>query len=271
MSSQRLTIPPTLSLLLHDVTDSPATSGFMQPTAFRYKHSTSLFNRYLDVVERSNATVTTHSETDQQRPAGKCTVSFTFDDGGASAPIAADLLESRNWRGLFFVTTNLIGTRGFLTPSQIRDLDARGHVIGSHSCSHPDIFRRLTRRQMQVEWLESRVALEDLLGHQVNVASVPGGDCDRITIEEAARAGLTRLFTSEQVTRPWWHSGVTCYGRMMMLNSTPPESLQRWLRHPAVGVIPERALRFAKSSIKSLIGPLYMQMMQRRRAMHEHA
>ena len=134
MSSEHLTTAPLLSLLLHDVTDSPGTSGFMQPTAFRYKHSTSLFNRYLDVVEQSHATVSTLSGADKHKSAGKCTVSFTFDDGGASAPIAADLLESRNWRGLFFVTTNLIGTRGFLTPSQIRDLDARGHVIGSHSC-----------------------------------------------------------------------------------------------------------------------------------------
>jgi len=268
---------PVLSLLLHDVTDKPQLSGFMQPTASRYKHSTTVFQQYLDVVEQSGVSVSTLDQTtlpaiaDKCIAGHKCSVAFTFDDGGASAPIAADMLEQRNWRGIFFVTTDLIGTKGFLSASQIRDLAQRGHVIGSHSCSHPDVFRRLNRQQMKYEWSQSRTVLEGLLGRNVDVASVPGGDCDNITIEEAAQAGLTNLFTSEQVTSSWQQAGATCFGRMMMLNNTPPETLQRWLRYPQVGVLPERAMRFAKSSVKSLMGPLYPKLMHRRRAMHEHA
>ena len=260
-----------LSLLLHDVTDEPHRSGFMQPTAFRYKHSVSAFGEYLDAVEESGLPVTVLQDHGLDLRTASCRISFTFDDGGASACTAADLLEQRNWRGLFFVTTGLIGKRGFLTSRQICDLASRGHVIGSHSCTHPDVFRSLSRQHMRQEWTDSRNLLQDLLGQPVNVGSVPGGDCDNVTIEEAATAGLTTLFTSEQVTTSWDYAGATCYGRMMMLNSTAPETLRRWLRHPTVGVLPERAVRFAKSSVKSLMGPFYMRLVERRRAQHEHA
>ena len=57
---------------------------------------------------------------------------FTFDDGGASAQAAADVLEAHGLRGHFFVTANFIGTRGFVDGAAIRDLDRRGHVVGSH-------------------------------------------------------------------------------------------------------------------------------------------
>lgn len=256
-----------LSLLLHDVTDDPGTSGFMQPTAFRYKHSVSQFLDYLDVVESTGLPITTVVEPLQ---AGT-SVSFTFDDGGAAAPIAADLLEDRGWRGLFFITTDLIGQRGFMNAAQICDLHRRGHVIGSHSCSHPDIFRSLTRAQMQREWSQSRDELQQLLGADVTAGSVPGGDCCRSAVEEAAAAGLLHLFTSEQLTRPWIQAGTTCYGRLMMVDTTAPETLSRWLRYPTVGILPERIVRFTKTSVKQLMGPMYRRLVQRRRAQHEHA
>ena len=263
---------PVLGLLLHDVTDAPETSGFLQPTAFRYQHSVDLFRRYLDVVEASGLAVVTDpvrsSELSEDLHA---TVAITFDDGGTSAETAAGLLEERGWRGTFFVTTDLIGTNGFLTQSQLRDLDGRGHRIGSHSCSHPDVFRRLSRQTMRREWCQSRDVLQQLLGHAVTSASVPGGDCDAATIEEASSAGLTQVFTSEQLTKPWQYAGAVCFGRLMMLRTTRPETLQRWLKYPNPGILPERALRFTKSGVKRLPGPFYLKMMQHRRALHERS
>ena len=64
---------------------------------------------------------------------------ITFDDGGVSAlQTTADLLEKYGWRGVFFVTTDRIGTPTFLNADHVRELHRRGHVIGSHSCSHPE-------------------------------------------------------------------------------------------------------------------------------------
>ena len=47
---------------------------------------------------------------------------LTFDDGGKSAVRIADLLDKKGWKGHFFVTTSLIDTSGFVTPSNILDL-----------------------------------------------------------------------------------------------------------------------------------------------------
>lgn len=256
-----------IGLLLHDVTDDFSSSGFQQPTAQRYKHSIAQFVQYLDDVEFTGLPVVTPESADAVP--GQPVVTFTFDDGGASAPIAAELLEERGWRGVFFITTGLLNRPGFMTDLQVRDLRSRGHLIGSHSCSHPDVFRSLSRHQMADEWVRSRDVLQQLLGEPIHTASIPGGDCSSTTIEEASAAGLTKIFTSEQITHSWSQSGAACFGRMMMLDTTSRDTLMRWLTHPTVGILPERALRFTKSHVKKLMGPLYLSLVRQRRALHE--
>src|SRR5262249_60003963 len=71
---------------------------------------------------------------------------ITVDDGGVSYHrFIADRLEERGWRGHAFVSTDFIGAPGFLTASEIRELDDRGHIIGSHSASHPSRFSQCHR------------------------------------------------------------------------------------------------------------------------------
>lgn len=256
-----------ISLLLHDVTDDCTSSGFQQPTAHRYKHSRRQFGEYLDTVAASGLPVVASPG----RKAAGPTVQFTFDDGGSGALLAAELLEARGWRGLFFVTTDLVGSRGFLSADQIVDLAGRGHRIGSHSCSHPDVFRDLTEAQMQREWKNSRRFLEDVLGTEVVDVSVPGGDLSGTAVRQAAAAGYQHVYTSEQTTQPWQQADVLCFGRMAMVSSTSPQTLSRWLNYPRAGVLPEKLQRLTKSGIKRVIGPAYRSLMQRRRALHEPA
>ena len=52
------------------------------------------------------------------------------------------MLERYGWPGYFFVATDWIGRPGFLNAAQFRELDSRGHVIGSHSCSYPERMAR---------------------------------------------------------------------------------------------------------------------------------
>ena len=274
MNDKASTNQTSICLLLHDVSDRPASSGFTQPTAARYKHSVRQFADYLEAVGETELPVVPSVQTPDvlpvdRNPAQAPTVTFTFDDGGAAAPTAAKLLEDRGWRGLFFVTTDLIGTPGFMNEAQIIDLHQRGHVIGSHSCSHPDVFRSLNRQEMRDEWQQSRNVLQRIIDSEVDCVSVPGGDHDRITLEEAASAGYRKIFTSEQQTRPWPCGDATCYGRLMMVETTSPETLQRWLFHPTIGILPERFLRFTKSSVKQLMGPMYVRLMQKRRQLHK--
>src|SRR5207247_10334893 len=115
---------------------------------------------------------------------------LTFDDGGVSAySHIADELEERGWRGYFFIATNWIGKPGFLTSSQIREIRARGHIIGSHSCSHPARMSHHTLGDIIHEWSRSSAVLADILGQQILTASVPGGYYSEKVARAAAIAG----------------------------------------------------------------------------------
>jgi peptidoglycan/xylan/chitin deacetylase (PgdA/CDA1 family) len=129
-------------------------------------------------------------------------VFLTFDDGEASAlTIVADLIESYGWRGHFFITTDFIGQPGFLNRGEIAELDRRGHLIGSHSCSHPVPMSRCSPAQLEHEWRDSAALLADITGAPVRVASVPGGYYSRVVAETAMDAGIRILFTSEPTER----------------------------------------------------------------------
>jgi peptidoglycan/xylan/chitin deacetylase (PgdA/CDA1 family) len=147
---------------------------------------------------------------------------ITFDDGGASAMVAADALERHRFVGHFFITVNYLGTSGFLAEPDVRALRKRGHAIGSHSCSHPLRMGRCSRNQLREEWTRSRAALADILGEDVPDASVPGGDFAPAVAEGAAAAGFTRLFTSEPVPGSRFRHGLTIQGRFVIQRWTSP-------------------------------------------------
>src|SRR5439155_9216366 len=124
------------ALMYHDVVDAGAedTSGFAGRDAALYKITPELFAAHLDAI--GEPLPARPVLPDPPGPPGLPGPLFTFDDGGVSAMRAAELLEARRLVGRFLITTNYIGTRGFLTQSDIRELGRRGHIVGSHSCSH---------------------------------------------------------------------------------------------------------------------------------------
>jgi peptidoglycan/xylan/chitin deacetylase (PgdA/CDA1 family) len=215
---------PLISLLFHDVyATDPSESGFNGPVANRYKVSRPAFLAALDALK--SAGIQMGTVTRAGLPA-RDRVLFTVDDGGVSfATEIADALEARGWRGHCFVTTGAIGSTGFLSASDIRDLDRRGHAIGSHSATHPTRFSACSAAAMHREWAESRAALEDLLGHEVRLASLPGGYLSLRAAEMASCAGLRTLFTSEPVRQPWIVDRCTLIGRFTVRADSPPSSL----------------------------------------------
>jgi peptidoglycan/xylan/chitin deacetylase (PgdA/CDA1 family) len=204
-----------IALLFHDVyVDSPSESGFRSDAADRYKLSLARFAAQLDgvAVARSDAPVVV---ADAAFGVGSgWPFLITVDDGGISYHrTIAPALEARGWRGHCFVTTDYIGRDGFLSATQIRDLDRRGHRIGSHSASHPARFSACGFDRMVREWSQSRQVLEDVLGHEVTTASVPGGYFSIEVARAAAAAGIRVLFTSEPLTRITSESGCLLIGR----------------------------------------------------------
>lgn len=191
------------ALMYHDVVETGAedSSGFPGRDAALYKVTPEQFASHLKAIKHSHA-------------------ALTFDDGGASARLVADILERHGFTGHFFVTTNYIGTRGFVDERTIRDLHRHGHIVGSHSCSHPLRMGHCSWTQLLDEWRDSRRALQDILGEEVRQASVPGGDFAPQVADAAARAGFTDLFTSEPTGDIRHAFGLTLHGRFTIQKGT---------------------------------------------------
>jgi hypothetical protein len=145
-----------------------------------------------------------------------------------------------------------------MSAAQIRDLDRRGHVIGSHSASHPARFSACGFDRMVREWSQSRQRLEDLLGHAVAVASVPGGYFSLAVAQAAAYAGIRVLFTSEPVTRVQDGPGCLLMGRFTIRHGDRDNAAQR-LALPSSRARARAWMAWnAKGLVKPVLGPAYM-------------
>ncbi len=184
--------------MYHDIAERARREevGFPGPLAARYKLDPATFEEHLAALASTGLEVRT-LDAGEEPPA----LAITFDDGGASAPRAAEALERHGWRGQFFVTSARVGTPGFMSADEVRELARRGHVIGSHSHTHPTYMGKLARAQLDEEWTRSRTLLGELLGAPPRTASVPGGYISRDVLAAAASAGYGLLFTSEPTAR----------------------------------------------------------------------
>lgn len=209
-----------VSLGYHDVTDG--SDGSLEGYKSLYRLERSDFGRHMQsIADQANPVAI--SRIDAFREWEATPVFLTFDDGGlGSYTSVAPELERRGWRGHFFITTDWIGRQGFMDRVQIRELHARGHVMGSHSCSHPARMSKLSRAELAKEWSQSCAILSDLLGEQTRVASVPDGYYSRAVGEAAAAAGIQVLFTSEATQNVSVLDGCLILGRYFIQIRTAP-------------------------------------------------
>lgn len=240
-----------LALMYHDVFDDDGaadSSGFPGGAAASYKLQTDIFASHLDAIRAVRSPLPLY---------------LTFDDGGSSALRIADLLEERGFKGHFFVTTDYLGTATFMTRDEVAELARRGHVIGSHSCSHPTRMSRCSRDQLLDEWRRSLTELGEIIGQPVDHASVPGGYTSRAVVRAAAESGVHTLFTSEPTTRSYELMGCSVHGRYMIQSTHPPH----YAAAIASGALIPRTRQFvfwnAKKLGKMVAGDLYLKMRSR--------
>ena len=244
----------------HEVTDDPRSSGFQRPGAAPFRLTRRAFAEHLDAIAGSPWAPCLVGELGGHM-AGRH-VLLTFDDGGRSAVYAGDELGRRGWRGHFFVVTSRIGSRTFLDAGAIRYLHQCGHVIGSHSHTHPDIFRELPRGAMLAEWRTSAALLSDLLGVACDAASVPGGEISPVVLASGAEAGLRFLFTVEPRVHPRWAQECRVFGRYMVKAGTTPARVGRLARfHGWAGAL---AVRRMKAVARRSVPPLYRYVVSQR-------
>lgn len=214
-----------ITLLFHDVIDGEdhRESGFPDPAARRYKLSRPEFNRHLDAIAAVMQCSTIAVDQLDRHHGQQTPLMLSFDDGGVSSlTIIAAELERRGWMGHFFITTDYIGKPGFLSANQIRQLRSMGHLIGSHSCSHPHPMSSCDWDSLIREWSGSVERLKGILEEPVATASIPGGAYSKVVARAAAEAGIRQLFTSEPVRRTWQINDCQLLGRYCITADDPP-------------------------------------------------
>jgi peptidoglycan/xylan/chitin deacetylase (PgdA/CDA1 family) len=212
-----------ISLGYHDVVDEAAeVLAAVGPVRMVYKLDRRDFCNHLRAIrlqagEARVQTIDRRRTWRREQP-----VFLTIDDGALSGyTCIADELELHNWRGHFFITTDWIGRPGFMDRWQLRELRARGHVIGSHSRTHPERMSQLGWGDLLKAWFESCDALSGILGERVSTASVAGGFYSRKVARAAAAAAIEVLFTSEPTTRASVVDGCLVLGRYSIQRRTP--------------------------------------------------
>lgn len=133
---------------------------------------------------------------------------ITFDDGDLSIyAIVFPLLKKYDIKAAFFVITDFVGTVGYVSWDQLREMsdyrNARGEqlfTIGSHSLDHRR-FDELSADQIARELSESKTAIETRIGARVRFFALPfGAGADRREIVDTAKkAGYRGIRTSTPV------------------------------------------------------------------------
>jgi len=138
------------------------------------------------------------------------TAVITFDDGYIDNLAAYEELQKRGMRASWFVVTGSIGQSPkwpadgrppgrLLNATELREMQACGMEIGSHTVSHMRLTEADDARLAQ-ELTNSKAALEDLLGNPVGSFAYPYGAWDARCAAVVKQAGYSAACT----TRTGW-------------------------------------------------------------------
>lgn len=179
-------------LMYHDILPEVGTRGGGPE---RFTVTSSNFEAMLETIASEGYHGCTLTEA-LDEPAGS-RVAITFDDGNAGQfEHGARLLAKHGMTATFFVTTDWVGTPGFVSWDGLRSWKAAGMSIQSHTKSHPHLST-VSRAELDEELVASKAALDDRLEQETRVLALPGGDRPRRAWYPAfASAGYSVVATS---------------------------------------------------------------------------
>lgn len=169
-------------------------------------------------------------------------VGLTFDDGHeTNFTQAFPLLMDEGATADFFVNPSVVGSTGFVTWAQLREMAAAGMSIQSHGYTHR-YFDELSAREVRAELHQSKAMIEDRLGVPVTLFAPPGGRITGPVVEVARELGYEAVCTS----RPGYWNGRGAGGgipRLAVLAGTAPGTVAAWMG-ARTGALAVQATRF---------------------------
>jgi peptidoglycan/xylan/chitin deacetylase (PgdA/CDA1 family) len=111
-------------------------------------------------------------------------VSLTFDDGSPSARTTSiPKMNTYGFKSTQYLVTGVLNQSGEWSSQNVRDVDAMGHEIGSHTITHP-FLTTLSLSAMTNELTSSQNTLQSILGKPVPNFATPYGDTNGKLVTE---------------------------------------------------------------------------------------
>ena len=123
------------------------------------------------------------------------TVVLQFDDGDEdNYKYAFPILKKYGFPAMEFLVSDKVGTPGFLTWDQVKEMEKYNFLAGSHTRHHV-YLPKVSLAQAQEEIAGSKKIIEDHLGHSINYFCYPSGgfteDVKRLVKEAGYKAAVS--------------------------------------------------------------------------------
>ena len=129
---------------------------------------------------------------------GNKVIALTFDDGpGPHTAHLLDILDQYGAKATFF----LIGSKVSRQASVVRSIHARGHQLGNHSWSHPEL-PKLPVNQIVGEIDRTNDAIKQATGVTPSILRPPYGAVNGVVLEQLRLRGMSSILWSVD-TRDW--------------------------------------------------------------------
>ena len=129
---------------------------------------------------------------------GNKVIALTFDDGpGPYTAHLLDILDQYGAKATFF----LIGSKVSGQASVVRSIQARGHQLGNHSWSHPEL-PKLSVDQIAGEIDRTNEAIRQATGVKPSILRPPYGAVNGVVLEQLRLRSMSSILWSVD-TRDW--------------------------------------------------------------------
>ena len=117
---------------------------------------------------------------------------ITFDDGWENQfRYAFPIVQKYNVPAVFYIYSNVINKRVFMTWDQIKGMGKMNMIIGDHTASHPQLPKVTSDASLQGEIAGSKKIIEAQIGKTIDTFAYPYGAYNAADVNDVKQAGYT--------------------------------------------------------------------------------
>ena len=162
---------------------------------------------------------------------------ITFDDANEdNYTNAFPIMKKYGFTGVLYLPYDYLGTNGYLTVDQVKEMASGGWEVGSHSMTHSINFPVMDPPIMRSEIVDSRKKLQALLGLPILTFAYPFGDAPNGAVDYVHFAGYIAAMGATGFTADQGTSNLFVLQRCEIKGSDDAKSMTRflpWLGDPS--------------------------------------